>query len=650
MAGEVTIRITTDASGAIQGIQSVNDNLGTMSASAAKSSDNFGASAASLVQWTEGVIGGATAAAKMIDAVNDIGVASLRARAGLDAMSNGHADEFVEKMTTATRGLVDDTDLMTKATFALSTGVVKSSTDMAKLAEDGAALGRVFGGDAAGGIDALTRALQMTGSTRAIRSLGIDAEATMTEFNKLRVTMGDEAGWKTTVMDQADATMRKLGESAYGTGTALERVKIIAGDVFEGLAENVSKGVEGLLNASESFWLIQAKWQGLNAVQHMGNEGMEGATNVQGPGPVVGTTGLRSNGVDLSSAPTFQAITAGPDAAMSMQDRIRAAQAREQTAIYGQLNGPIDNAASKTDLIRANTKEIVANYQGSARAASDLATATQNAATAAKKAADAAHEMTANQLLGGKSNTLAGDIARGADGSVSAGIAATAKKGSAQEADELAAAKRAKDQYMIATGQATAASIKEADMQDDLNKKVATGKITADQYYASLTQLYKAMEGGVKTTAELDHVQFNLALSQGATKNTISLGAGGDNVGTRRTTGIRVTAYDDVPGAVQTQDPFAAQVASADKLKARQADVAKGFSDMQLAGTTAAGIVTTGMGVAAGVMSKGYSEAQGWLSTLQAMASGTWHVKVDMTSNGSVPGAVNGSGTRLANW
>src|SRR4051812_28283562 len=65
--------------------------------------------AASAVSTATGMLAGAAAAGAMIDKVNSIGVASLRARAGLDSLTSGRADEYITKMTNATRGLVDHT-------------------------------------------------------------------------------------------------------------------------------------------------------------------------------------------------------------------------------------------------------------------------------------------------------------------------------------------------------------------------------------------------------------------------------------------------------------------------------------------------------------------------------------------------------------
>jgi hypothetical protein len=97
----------------------------------------------------------------------------------------------------------------------------------------------------------------------------------------------------------------------------------------------------------------------------------------------------------------------------------------------------------------------------------------------------------------------------------------------ADEAAALAAsdreAKQAKDSYMIATGQATAASIKEADVQADLNSKMASGAISAKAYYAALTQMYQAAQAGTLSLQSLAKQQQVNDLAAAPAKQKLSL-------------------------------------------------------------------------------------------------------------------------------
>lgn len=250
---EVTIKFNFDTSG----VRSVDDLIGKLgeldraqvqSSSSSGGSGSFASGLAGMVSGVQGVVGALKGAGGLIDSVNDVGVASLRSKAALDAWSGGKADEYISRMAAATKGLVDDTELMAVATKGLSTGAVQTAEDLERLARNGATLGLTFGLTAEGGVKKLESALESVGNIRSLRALGLDADDVKKRFGELQATMSREDAWRLAVMDEADEKAKKFASSLDGTGTALARFKIAASDAFETFAEKVAIGLENTLN------------------------------------------------------------------------------------------------------------------------------------------------------------------------------------------------------------------------------------------------------------------------------------------------------------------------------------------------------------------------------------------------------------------
>jgi hypothetical protein len=97
-------------------------------------------------------------AAKAAQELYNLGAASERARFSLNALSDGHADEFIEAIQSASRNTVSEMDAMTIANKALQFGIVANAEEMGRLTEVAVALGRVMGTDATKAFDDLTTA------------------------------------------------------------------------------------------------------------------------------------------------------------------------------------------------------------------------------------------------------------------------------------------------------------------------------------------------------------------------------------------------------------------------------------------------------------------------------------------------------------
>jgi hypothetical protein len=127
-------------------------------------------------------------------------------------MVGNQATSDLNAMRDATKGLISDLNLSGEAAFAIASGAASSKAELADLAKDGATLGIVFGKDAAGGVDDLTRALESVGNVRSLRSLGIDAQAVKAEYDKLKDSLGDQEAWKKSVFDNANIQADKLSK------------------------------------------------------------------------------------------------------------------------------------------------------------------------------------------------------------------------------------------------------------------------------------------------------------------------------------------------------------------------------------------------------------------------------------------------------
>ena len=135
------------------------NNLGD----AATDLGNNGAGGINAMAFAVGQFVGTTAlelikqAPEMVIKLNDIGTASLRAKTGYEAMGGNLST--IQAMQDATKGLADDTDLVTAATELMSSQSVTTKADLVEFAKDAVTLGITFQGDAKKGIETFTTAL-----------------------------------------------------------------------------------------------------------------------------------------------------------------------------------------------------------------------------------------------------------------------------------------------------------------------------------------------------------------------------------------------------------------------------------------------------------------------------------------------------------
>jgi hypothetical protein len=252
---DVAIRLIISDNGTISVLDDAKKKVDNLNDSVGKSNGGAGgmvAGTAQMVQTATGLIAGASAAAMMIDRVNDLGAASIRTHNALDRMSDGRGESFLRAMRDEVKGLVPDMDLAAQATKGLTLGVIETEEHAAMLAKAGAILGVTMGSTAAQGVETLTVALSRVGQTMLLDNIGLSANVVMKRFNELKGVMGDQKAWSTAVLEDAAGKTKKLEASLDDVGTALDRNKIRFQNWATGVSENVSKSIDGIIRIGEA--------------------------------------------------------------------------------------------------------------------------------------------------------------------------------------------------------------------------------------------------------------------------------------------------------------------------------------------------------------------------------------------------------------
>lgn len=749
---DVIIRFVASADGVKSTADEVNDSVGEIGNSAGAAANKFADFASGLVNTSAQMANLGLDVASTIGNFVQMGEQVQLTTQGLNAMSGGQADQYLDRMRASTHGLVDDMELAHDATLALSTGVVSTAKDMSRLAADGTALGRVFQGDASTGIQSLIRDLEMVGSTRGLKQLGLDATEVKDRFQELQ-DQGVPAAqaWQRAVMESADKVKAKLGDTMDTAGSSVDKFKVQWTNAFDGMgsiaagtfeaglvgANNLTSGIHGVVDALTSGNAEIAIWNNLKLFG-----GTVERTDFKINPEDYGMGGPRAH--DYAGGRDWQQtmIGNGDDSDTSntiatLRSRVKTAQSDINSGVVNNANDGVSGGPTTADLeatrmagdgmlrtsdeVRQNAEKTTAAFSGTARATRDaaldaenLAAASAKAAAAAQAEAEARKSMTAAEILGAKSNTLASDIASGADGSTSAArdayekqlqakvghydangsgwaggqstavddlnpklakakahyddlaysIAHTKHETESQalafseaaaaltklqganaasggstgpyktftkgdEASQLAQydrdAKTAKDAYMIATGQATAASIKEADVQADLNAKMSSGALSVTAYYQELTKMYQVAQAGTTSLESLAKAQQAADLAAAPAKQKLALihsqRADRADEATDQATGGDVSGTANITAAANKYKELQAAGMNAD---ANLSKLSYGGDQLKVADNTAAV----------------YSRK---LDTLDGRVIRTT-VLMTIKTIGSVPGAVNPSG------
>lgn len=523
----------------------------------------------------------------VVDGLNKIGVESLRAKAGLDALTNGQSEQWATSLTGAMNGLVDDTDMMRAAMFALNAGVVTTLPQMTELTRIGGVLGTVFGGSAAGGIDALIRSLEMPGQTRGLKELGINIEAVKTKYDALKGTMSDQQAWMQAVFDAGGKAADKLGDTVLkGPGTALERLKVQWEDLKETFGEQVAVGLEAWFDKTlpavgiilDKMTMIgggateaSGRGAGMTSETLIGmmqaggvawatNQGISATTIIDA---YIQATRGRDHGV--AERPTISigeipgAIPQGQYGPVTLsQDDLQRnalileAQLERSRRSRGGMGGiPLVEtretladrmALAQTETRPATVADIFAPFYSAANEAGrQISGAAQNVVTGFRDAAIAAQRFSSVQEAfgltgGGIGGELSGTVRATLDARREALVKGGAGAGQLAQFDQQSVA--VMNQYLIATGQATKESIAFDEQQKLLAQSAEKGKLSIADYSRQMLAMAAAAASG-KTSIE---AMARAMLDQGM---VTSFSVGG-TYGKDLTVGALETEMDDL--------------------------------------------------------------------------------------------------------
>lgn len=275
MAEPIQIVINVDASQAPAAVQQVTDALEGMGKASQQSgqaldqtkqsTDSFAKSAteawSTIQAWTASL----NAAGGLIDSEARLGESVLRSKAALDSLTGGGGDAYMSRLSAATRGTVDNLTLAHDATLMLSSGLADNADQAAKIAAIGSTLGSVYMNDAAGGVTAFMNSME-TGSTRGLKTLGINIAAVKDEAEKLKKS-GLDAGdaMRQAMEDQGAAAVAKLDAKVVDATDQWDKFTTHLTDTSQDWASKFATSVNGI---GSTLDLLNNKTIDINVVMH----------------------------------------------------------------------------------------------------------------------------------------------------------------------------------------------------------------------------------------------------------------------------------------------------------------------------------------------------------------------------------------------
>jgi len=226
--------------GAGQSLDGFKSKLQSMSATFTKMAAVGTAAFAGIAYGTKQVV---TAAAE-----------SQRASVTFDALNKSIgsvSSDSLEKLRASTRGMVADTDLMLAGNKFMAMGLATTQDEMSKLAQISTKLGTAMGNGATESMEnfALMMANQ---SILRLDSFGISSGKVRERIEELMTStegMTREMAFNAAVMEQAEATMKKLGEPALTMADRMDIMKAKTENLKTSLGEALIPAIERLVNA-----------------------------------------------------------------------------------------------------------------------------------------------------------------------------------------------------------------------------------------------------------------------------------------------------------------------------------------------------------------------------------------------------------------
>lgn len=254
-SGNYRVQIVLDGiDNASQDIRRVQDNLRGMDTGARQAGLGFGSLTTA--------IGGLAAAwgtmqlGEKLSELYQLGKEAQNARNTFEALSGGAAAAAsnLEQLRVATRGVVDDTTLMSSANQMLMMNIASTGEEAAKLANYAVTLGKAMGRDAKEALEDFTTMLANQSIPR-LDTFGISSAAVRARIDELTKSVAGlsrEEAFRQAVLEQGAIAMERLGSSVEQNvsqvdklGTRLQNVLSDVGSAAYGIIE----GLAGVVNA-----------------------------------------------------------------------------------------------------------------------------------------------------------------------------------------------------------------------------------------------------------------------------------------------------------------------------------------------------------------------------------------------------------------
>jgi hypothetical protein len=515
--------------------------------------------------------------------VNDLGVASLRARSALDAMSGGQSSQFLAQMSQSTRGLIADMSLAQTATKSLGLGIVETAEDAAGLVRIGTILGQTFRNNAAEGVDTLQVAMTRIGLTGLLDNIGISGLKVRQRFEELKKVMSEDKAWASAVLEVGTVSANKLAGSLDSVGTSLERVQTRFDNLKAAAAERVSIGIDATIRFLEDVGPGLAQ----KFPDYYDNQGNVWETDASGK-PTRMKSGTRAGGPAVDTGqqfgppapPQYPVVMVPPrENAMTASERsARSGMASSQGYLANQQRGFMENNRIRENFDAANEAQmweaakarkgldIIKNVLNEAGGIWDGLTGSLRYFVDTAKPVPALAQSISeafNLRGGGIPGQLTGGL-QDAAGQARQQVVKRYGEKSQQVAEFDVAAKQAVENYQIATGQATRDSLDFADATQKVNEQIASGRITVQQGAESLMALGTA---AANAKNDVNALRFEMGMINdplgmlrggGPETNVVTEGAGQTSTtyGGKKPTIGDWAKGDGAGEAAKSDDPF----------------------------------------------------------------------------------------------
>jgi hypothetical protein len=196
------------------------------------------------------VAAGVVAAAKAAWQLGQLGAQSLRTKAAFEAISGGasEAEERLDAMKQATRGAMNEQQMMASANQLMQMGLADSTDKLGDITEMAVRLGTAMGRDAAGSISDFSLLLANQSIPR-LDTFGISAGKVRTriaELQKETEGMTRETAFMQAVMEEGGLAMARLGDATEDEMLAFEQLAASTDDLKAAFAERLAPAVSGV--------------------------------------------------------------------------------------------------------------------------------------------------------------------------------------------------------------------------------------------------------------------------------------------------------------------------------------------------------------------------------------------------------------------